>query len=164
MYINRITVNGRLTEDPVYKIRRGINDSEEYCILKCHTEKPIKVRNVRQKEDIYFEVIAFGNNAASVKNRIFQGTPLLFELEIRNIDSGDGKRSMILQAVKIHFMDRNTRRLDNYSRDETKEEVTQEVDGNVKVEGDMKIPEDDTLESIQIPDKEEVPEEEVKAE
>lgn len=176
MYINRLIIFGRLTEDPIYKVRHGgSNSSEEYCILRCHTEKPIKINyahnDVRQKEDIYFEVLAFGNNASSIKNRVYRGTPLLFELEVRNIDQGDGKRTMVLQAVKIHFMDRSPRRLDNYNKDETKEEVSDNISDVAKLQGmsEAKAAElreiSEQIEEGIKEDPEEVPEtEEVKAE
>ena len=57
-------------------------------------------------------MLAFGNNASSIKGKVSKGTPLLFELEIRNFDLGDGKTSMVMQAVKIHFMERAPRRID----------------------------------------------------
>lgn len=119
MYINRVTINGRLTEAPIYKIRKSGNFTEEYAILNCHTEKPIRVKEEHSKEDIYFQVIAFGKNASSIKNRVYQGTPLLFELEIRNVEASDGQRETVLQAVKIHFMERPPRRVDTSSRTES---------------------------------------------
>jgi len=141
VYVNRTIISGRLTEDPIYKSRHG-SQGEEYCMLKCHTEKPIKVKEVRQREDVYFEVIAFGNNASSIKNMVFKGTPLLFELEIRNIDQGDGRPTMVLQAVKIHFMEKPSRRIDMDRGFNTQREVQpkqeevkkEEVDGNIKKE------------------------------
>lgn len=108
-----------MTEAPVYKIRKSGNSVEEYAILNCHTEKPIRVKEEHSKEDIYFQVIAFGKNASSIKNRVYQGTPLLFELEIRNVEASDGRRETVLQAVKIHFMERPPRRVDTSSRTES---------------------------------------------
>lgn len=118
MYINRIVINGRLSEAPIYKVHKSGNSAEEYAILNCHTEKPIRLKEEHSKEDIYFQVIAFGKNASSIKGRVHQGTPLLFELEIRNIESVEGQRETVLQAVKIHFMERPPRRVDTSSRNE----------------------------------------------
>lgn len=120
MYLNRVFINGRLTEDPEYRTKRSTVRSEEYCILRCHCEKPIKIKEVKSREDVYFEVHAFGKNAQSIKDKVFQGTPLMFELEIRNIVQGDS-RVTVLQAVKIHFHERSApRRLDS---EKQKEEV-----------------------------------------
>lgn len=108
-----------MTEAPIYKTHKSGNSVEEYAILNCHTEKPIRLKEEHSKEDIYFQVIAFGKNASSIKNRVYQGTPLLFELEIRNVEASDGQRETVLQAVKIHFMERPPRRVDTSSRNQS---------------------------------------------
>jgi len=134
LYINRITINGRLTEAPVYKTHNSGNSSEEFAILNCHTEKPIRLKEEHSKEDIYFQVIAFGKNASSIKGRVHQGTPLLFELEIRNIEATDGRRETVLQAVKIHFMERPPRRVDTSSRNQSTPNVNPERLGKTETE------------------------------
>jgi len=112
LYVNRITINGRLTEDPDFRKHPSL-DGEEFCILHFKTEKPIRIGNENSQEDIYYRIIAFGRNASSIKGRVFQGTPLLVEAEIRNVDTdGSGARETIMQAVKIHFHERAPRRVD----------------------------------------------------
>lgn len=129
MYLNRVTINGRLTKDPEYIMKRGTMHSEEYCILYCHCQKPIKIKDVKSREDVYFEVHAFGKNAQSIKGKVFQGKPLLFECEIRNIVQGDNTRATILQAVKIHFHETAApRRLDNDRNERNSKPVSKEAE------------------------------------
>ncbi len=115
-----------MTEAPIYKTHKSGNSVEEYAILNCHTEKPIRLKEEHSKEDIYFQVIAFGKNASSIKGRVYQGTPLLFELEIRNVESVEGQRETVLQAVKIHFMERPPRRVDISSKKESTPNINPE--------------------------------------
>lgn len=120
MYLNRLTINGRLIEAPVYKKHPSSKDGEEYCILQFHAEKPIRIGTEHSKEDIYYSIVAFGRNASSIKGRVFQGTPLMIEAEIRNVDTdGSGARETILQAVKIHFHERAPRRVNLDSKEES---------------------------------------------
>ena len=113
MYINRVFINGRLTEAPIYKRHPNSQDGEEYCVLNFCTEKPIRIGNENSKEDVYYQIIAFGRNASSIKGRVWQGTPLNIEAELRNVDAdGKGERTTILQAVKIHFHERGPKRVD----------------------------------------------------
>ena len=163
MYLNRVIINGRLTKDPEYIMKRGTTHSEEYCILYLHCQKPIKIKETKSREDVYFEVHAFGKNAQSIKGKVFQGKPLLFECEVRNIVQGDNTRATILQAVKIHFHETAApRRLDSNTQSRNSKSVPKETEKE-KVEElpEKELPEELAQELAEIALSSEASEEEV---